>query len=205
MEYRRFIIGKNRHFCDFLIVIDSKGRPSLKFSFPIKIKSFNLFAKIKRPYLIPEKMICKKIIDQGASLEISYKSLNKKLELKHEIKDGSIERILYDVDIPTTCPLFEIRISNIEILPIITPKISDIMLTLGNGNNFILVFSFEDKNGNFWDDVLMKGKTGKKMILDLPNFSPEKICIISTPDDGILRSPGGFGILIPHKVTKITT
>lgn len=208
---KRIIIGADRLLGTLLVIQDTLGRPSIKFSLAGKSAVVELYDKPDRDDATFDlsKLVTSKIIPKGASLEFSYKPNNQKLEMKSEVRGGSIERSFYDVIVPAICPLFMVRVSDTSVLPRITPTRDDLLISapLQSGDeNFVVTFSLEAANGDPWVDVLSVGKDRASTTLLLPLFAPRKFFINVTNNDKPNYKGYGVSIWIPsdHVPTKVS-
>ena len=210
MRYR-LTIGKDRHLGTLLIYKDFADRKSLKLSFPHKFIGVDFLGEQKRDaesYNMGNADALK-WTPKGSTLELSYKFNNKKLEVKNEIKKGSIERRFFDIAIPAMSPLFLIRLKDISILPMVAPEKADAQnMDISGGlqcKNFLIEFSFEGADGEPWTDILFKGKTVAKTRMALPE-EPRVLHILVACDDKPPEGDDGLSIWFPeeHTPTKMT-
>ncbi len=203
---KRIILNKNLHLADLLYLIDSRGRHSFKCSFKNKVSPLKTWKKhygglrkldFKHPHTT-------KIVDGGESLEISFKFADNIIELKREIKHGSIDRSFYIVEMPITRNLFTAIIRNQELLGTINPSNEDIVIDyLGLRDQIALVFSFEGENGKPHMDRDKNVYIGKQILLEFPEQKLRRLHIAVINDDNPIHNLDCV-IAIPHEPTKRT-
>ena len=204
----RLIVGKNKLLGNILLLKDRKGNHSLKIAFSLKTIGSKFFLNPERTGNVSSfDLESHHIVASGISSDISYKFTNQKLEIKDETS-LKIERSLYDVDIPSTGPLFMLRLSDLAILPVVELKVEDLLITEGlTSNSFAICFSFPGVNGKPWTDILMNNKDQNQIQLKFRNLSPKELWIIASSDEMIPRGAEGLSIWLPgvHRSTKITS
>lgn len=203
---KRIILRKNLHLADLLYLIDTKGRYSLKFSFKSKLKPIRTWKKHygglkKLDFNHPHT---EKIVEDGESLEISFKFADNRLEVKREVKKGSIDRSFYIVEMPISKSLFSVIIRNPERLrPIKSPNKDDIVINDPElRDQMALVFSFEGQEKKPFMDGIVDAEFGRELIIQLPEQELNLLHIAIVKDNNPIRYDSM--IVIPHNPTKIT-
>lgn len=187
---------------------DSKGRYSMKYSAGAKMDSLDVISEPDRYDSSIGERVLSKTVPSGMSLEYSYKFEDQKLEYKTEIAGGSIERTLYDVDLPATAPLFMLRVSKDMGWRKKGPLKNPLYLDRGlHAESLAIAFSLPGENGDGWSDALMEGSEIVKLELDIPKgIQPPKFFIMTAEDRRPWRSTRYFTTWVPetHHPTKIT-
>ncbi|MCH7828728.1 hypothetical protein IH982_02600 [Patescibacteria group bacterium] len=207
---KRIILNKNLHLADLLYLIDSQGRYSFKCSFKNKISPVRTWKKhygglekldFEQPHTV-------KKVEDGESIEISFKFKDNKIELKREIKDGSIDRSFYLVEMPITRNLFTVIIRNQESLKSIKPSNEDIIIDHPELKDQVaIVFSFEGKTeeGEMKPimDTIVNARVGKQYLVQFPEQELRRLHIAVVKDNNPMPDSDCL-IAIPHDSIKVT-
>jgi len=204
---KRILLRGKLHLADLLYFSDARNRYHFKCSFKNKVSPLRTWKKhfgeletldFKNPHTT-------KSVKDGQSLEVSFKFQDCKLEIKREVKGGSIERSFYKVIVPTERNLFTVIINNQEGLNQVSPTENDMVVLDKNLKDQIaLVFSFVSAKGKPIMDPIINTSVGKQFILSFPDQSTEfdKIYLAIVKFDKFIPNLSDCLIAIPYDAIK---
>lgn len=186
------LIG-NKYLGSLLYFKDAQGRGCLKLSFKNKV------ADLARGTDVPTTLPAPLKRTEPTALDISYKFLDSKLEVK-EIVNSKTLRSFYDVPLPISSVLFMIRLKDWCTLDDDQPKPNPLVLKPPvNTNSVVIIFSFLGENGLPFTDGYQPAE-GMGTIA-LPE-SPLGTFCIGLAEDPNNTSANGFELMVPQPKTE---
>ena len=205
IDSKRLVINNNKFFMTVLFMTDSRGRDYLKFSFGKKMRHATTYSALQSSLnvtsLDESLAIEQKSVLVGFQREISYYLESKKLEIKDEIKSGSITRTFYDVKCPSESYLFTLLVNDLDELKDMSPNKDGWLIDQNlNSSSLALTFSFADKSGQpmALEQYISDKRCCVKFPFELPNHSKLFLTVTSTDK----RIQKNTVMIVPHKVTK---
>jgi hypothetical protein len=200
------LLKENLFFGKLLFGLDTKAEPFMKFSLGYKPDKLISHIRPDRNDLSAGKVISQKGAPGGISVEASFHFSDQKLVLKYKIAGGSIERSLFDVEIPTRGPLFMIRVGSTKTFSDSSPYENALQLDdKFSGNKFFIIVSLPGADGKPWSDEMIPiGAPVNIVEITIPHTANQKIYVLTAEDK--TDNKDTFGVWIPdvHLATKVS-